>query len=32
MSVEKNITQKNSLKPVQKNPGLKCQFFKFTRN
>lgn len=32
MSVEKNITQKNSLKVVPKNPRLKCQFFKFTKN
>lgn len=32
MSVEKNITQKNSLKVVPKKAGLKCQFFKFTRN
>lgn len=32
MSVEKNITQKNSLKVVPKNARLMCQFFKFTRN
>lgn len=32
MSVEKNIIQKNSLKVVPKNAGLKCQFFKFTKN
>lgn len=32
MSVEKNITQKNSLKPAPKNPRLKFQLFKFTRN
>lgn len=31
MSVEKNINEENTTKPVPKNARLKCQFFKFTR-
>ena len=32
MSIEKNRNEENTIKVVQKNARLKCQFFKFTRN